>query len=208
MNPQLRAQRPRQRGPALAAGATCLGLLAVGAICVLIGGVLVLEQAALHEHGHMLPHGNHSGPPEHHHFHGEVPEHHLRGAALTGKPLFESAPYKVNIPAEFGSFQQGPADVPAAPSGPTVAQDVSEVMGTSETPCWFGKAMRKLTGVWAAKKAAHHEAMKRWTGYMSKSSTVEGSEDQSEPHKPCPFKMAAEKFKQWWGKKETSDILE
>mmetsp|Transcript_44341 Transcript_44341/g.118760 ORF Transcript_44341/g.118760 Transcript_44341/m.118760 type:complete len:200 (-) Transcript_44341:251-850(-) len=199
MSPQLRAQRPRQRAPALAAGATCLGLAAIGAVCMLVGGLLLLEQAALNEDGHMFPHGNHTGPPEHHH---HFPDQHLRGAALMGKQLFEPTPYDVSIPAELDSFQQGLSAVPAAP--PTV----SEVMGTEESPCWFGKAVHKLKGVWAAKKAAHHEAMKRWTGYLSNSSTVEGTEGHSALHKPCPFKAAAEKFKQWWGKEETSDILE
>jgi len=208
MSPQLRAQRPRQRGPAVAAGATCCGLAAVGACFMLIGGMLVLATAAQRDDGHLFPHGNHSGPPGHHHpFHdGGMPDQHLRGAVLTGKPFFESAPYEMNIPAEPDSFQQGLVAVPAAPS--TVAQGVSEVMDTSETPCVFGKAVQKLKLVWAAKKAAHHEAMKRWTGSLSNSSTNEGAEEHSEHHEPCPFKTAAEKLKQWWGKKETSDILE
>jgi len=89
-----------------------------------------------------------------------------------------------------------------------VAQDASEVSSTSETPCWFGKAVHKLKGMWAAKKEAHHEAMKRWTGYSTDPSTVERAEQHSEPHKPCAFKTAAEQLKQWWGKKETSDILQ
>ncbi|CAK0829815.1 unnamed protein product [Prorocentrum cordatum] len=214
-SPQLRAQRPRQRGPAVAAAATCLVLAAIAAVGAVVGGGFMPEEAAARGDGHLIPHRNHShrgrprppGPLEHHrHFVGEVPHQRLRGAVLAGKPLFDSVSVEGLVVAGGGSLQQSSVVVSAALAGPTVVQGPREVIGVSEAPGWFSMAVHKVAGMWAAKKEAHHEAMKKWTGHVTNYTVVEGAEEEA--HKPCALKAAAEKFKQQWVKLERPDVLE